>query len=116
MELEKNVVEFKTRLAKNVYNLLFNHEQPQKNQLFRPGRMAFLWDLDDELGNWETPTTLIRSKAELRSDEVVFFFLTTVFPRSGQFILTGLFWTYFETFWDFRVSRKTWITKLYWKS
>ncbi|OWA54405.1 putative Protein Red [Hypsibius exemplaris] len=69
VEPEKGVVEFKTRMAKNVYNQLFNQERPQKNQLFKPGRMAFLWDLDDELGNWETPTTLIRSKAELRSEE-----------------------------------------------
>jgi hypothetical protein len=74
VEAEKSVVEFKTRLAKNVFNILFNQEQPQKNQLFKPGRMAFLWDLDDELGNWETPTTLIRSKAELRSEEVFLFF------------------------------------------
>lgn len=31
--------------------------------------MAFLWDLDDEMGNWETPTTILRSKAELRQDD-----------------------------------------------
>ncbi|XP_055340106.1 protein Red-like [Paramacrobiotus metropolitanus] len=61
--------EFKTRLAKNVYNILFNQEIPQRNQFFIPGRMAFLWDLDDEFGNWETPTTLLRSKAELRQEE-----------------------------------------------
>lgn len=62
--------EFKTRMAKNVFNILFNQETPLKNQFFIPGRMAFLWDLDDEFGNWETPTTLLRSKAELRTDDV----------------------------------------------
>ncbi|GAU98681.1 hypothetical protein RvY_09795 [Ramazzottius varieornatus] len=61
--------EFKTRMAKNIYNILFKREVPQKNQFFRPGRMAFLWDLDDEMGNWETPTTILRSKAELRQDD-----------------------------------------------
>ncbi|KAI8618834.1 RED-like protein N-terminal region-domain-containing protein [Chytriomyces sp. MP71] len=37
---------------------------PQKNELFRAGRMAFCWDLRGD----DIPTTVIRSKAEVKDE------------------------------------------------
>lgn len=42
----------------------------ERNELFLPGRMAYVVDLDDEFTDTDIPTTLIRSKADCPSMEV----------------------------------------------
>ncbi|XP_063784847.1 protein Red [Pseudophryne corroboree] len=57
-------IEFKTRLGRNVYRMLFKGKAYERNELFLPGRMAYVVDLDDEYADTDIPTTLIRSKAD----------------------------------------------------
>ncbi|CAI9619836.1 unnamed protein product, partial [Staurois parvus] len=57
-------IEFKTRLGRNVYRNLFKGKAYERNELFLPGRMAYVVDLDDEYADTDIPTTLIRSKAD----------------------------------------------------
>ncbi|XP_056140524.1 protein Red [Lampris incognitus] len=73
-EVKKDVepeekIEFKTRLGRNIYRLLFRSRQAERNELFLPGRMAYVVDLDDEYADTDIPTTLIRSKADCPSME-----------------------------------------------
>ncbi|KAG8439104.1 hypothetical protein GDO86_005351 [Hymenochirus boettgeri] len=60
----ENKIEFKTRLGRNVYRMLFRGKAYERNELFLPGRMAYVVDLDDEYADTDIPTTLIRSKAD----------------------------------------------------
>uniref|UniRef100_A0A803U016 IK cytokine n=1 Tax=Anolis carolinensis TaxID=28377 RepID=A0A803U016_ANOCA len=60
----ENKIEFKTRLGRNVYRMLFKNKAYERNELFLPGRMAYVVDLDDEYADTDIPTTLIRSKAD----------------------------------------------------
>uniref|UniRef100_A0A803JW09 IK cytokine n=1 Tax=Xenopus tropicalis TaxID=8364 RepID=A0A803JW09_XENTR len=60
----ENKIEFKTRLGRNVYRMLFKPKAYERNELFLPGRMAYVVDLDDEYADTDIPTTLIRSKAD----------------------------------------------------
>ncbi|KAJ8254728.1 hypothetical protein GJAV_G00196500 [Gymnothorax javanicus] len=57
-------IEFKTRLGRNIYRILFKSRQMERNELFLPGRMAYVVDLEDEYADTDIPTTLIRSKAD----------------------------------------------------
>ncbi|XP_043924958.1 protein Red [Protopterus annectens] len=57
-------IEFKTRLGRNVYRMLFRPKVTERNELFLPGRMAYVVDLDDDYADTDIPTTLIRSKAD----------------------------------------------------
>ncbi|RXM93823.1 Protein Red [Acipenser ruthenus] len=69
-------IEFKTRLGKNpntfaavckgrhIYRIVFKSRQYERNELFLPGRMAYVVDLEDEYADTDIPTTLIRSKAD----------------------------------------------------
>ncbi|KAH0618091.1 hypothetical protein JD844_017072 [Phrynosoma platyrhinos] len=57
-------IEFKTRLGRNIYRILFKGKAYERNELFLPGRMAYVVDLDDEYADTDIPTTLIRSKAD----------------------------------------------------
>ncbi|UYV61010.1 IK [Cordylochernes scorpioides] len=41
-----------------------SNEAPEKKDLFLPGRMAYVIDLDDEFAESDIPTTLLRSKAD----------------------------------------------------
>ncbi|CAJ0940129.1 unnamed protein product, partial [Ranitomeya imitator] len=52
-------IEFKTRLGKSV---LHKGKAYERNELFLPGRMAYVVDLDDEYADTDIPTTLIRAK------------------------------------------------------
>lgn len=49
-------------IAKNVYRVLFKHKVPPKNDMFVPGRMAYVVDLEDDFPESDIPTTAIRSK------------------------------------------------------
>ncbi|XP_052042693.1 protein Red-like [Apodemus sylvaticus] len=60
----ENNTEFKTRLGRNVYQVLFKRKPCKRNELFLPGRMAYVIDLHDENGDTDIPTTVIRSKAD----------------------------------------------------
>lgn len=51
--------------------MLFRSGQIERNELFLPGRMAYVVDLDDEFTDTDIPTTLIRSKADCPSMEVL---------------------------------------------
>lgn len=57
-------IEFKTRLGRNIYRIVFKGRQMERNELFLPGRMAYVVDLEDEYADTDIPTTLIRSKAD----------------------------------------------------
>lgn len=68
-EVKKDVepeekIEFKTRQGRNIYRILFKGRQTERNELFLPGRMAYVVDLEDEYADTDIPTTLIRSKAD----------------------------------------------------
>lgn len=50
--------------------MVFRSGVLERNELFLPGRMAYVVDLDDEFTDTDIPTTLIRSKADCPSMEV----------------------------------------------
>jgi len=56
--------------GRNVYRQLFSRKLPERNELFLPGRMAYIVDLEDDFTESDIPTTLIRSKADCPSLEV----------------------------------------------
>jgi len=56
--------------GRNIYRQLFCRKLPERNELFLPGRMAYVVDLEDDFGESDIPTTLIRSKADCPSLEV----------------------------------------------
>ncbi|XP_078684330.1 protein Red-like [Branchiostoma floridae x Branchiostoma belcheri] len=68
-EEEEEEMQFKTRMARSVYRTLFKIKPPERNELFLPGRMAYVIDLEDEYTDTDVPTTLIRSKADCPSLE-----------------------------------------------
>uniref|UniRef100_A0A8C7TKN8 IK cytokine n=1 Tax=Oncorhynchus mykiss TaxID=8022 RepID=A0A8C7TKN8_ONCMY len=49
---------------RNIYRIMFKGRQFERNELFLPGRMAYVVDLEDEYADTDIPTTLIRSKAD----------------------------------------------------
>uniref|UniRef100_A0AAQ5ZJV7 IK cytokine n=1 Tax=Amphiprion ocellaris TaxID=80972 RepID=A0AAQ5ZJV7_AMPOC len=55
--------------GRNIYRTVFRSGLPERNELFLPGRMAYVVDLDDEFTDTDIPTTLIRSKADCPSME-----------------------------------------------
>jgi len=57
--------------GRNIYRQLFARKLPERNELFLPGRMAYVVDLEDDFTDSDIPTTLIRSKADCPSLEVI---------------------------------------------
>lgn len=57
--------------GRNIFRQLFAHKLPERNELFLPGRMAYVIDLEDDMMESDIPTTLIRSKADCPSLEVI---------------------------------------------
>lgn len=51
-------------MAQNIMKVLFRTQLPQRNELFLPGRMAYIVDLETEYADSDIPTTVIRSKAD----------------------------------------------------
>lgn len=47
------------------FRTLFNSSLPKVNELFFPGRMAYIMDLEEEFPESDIPTTTIRSKADI---------------------------------------------------
>lgn len=62
-ENEEDIWLPKSILAKNIINTLTKAKLPEKQELFLPGRMAYIVDLEDECAD-DIPTTVIRSKAD----------------------------------------------------
>jgi len=65
-------------VGRNVYRQLFCRKLPERNDLFLPGRMAYVVDLEDDFTESDVPTTLIRSKADCPSLEVCDVFHLTI--------------------------------------
>merc|ERR1712141_735907 len=63
-EPQKDDVEFRTSFGKKIYGAVFSSHVPEKNELFVPGRMAYIFDVEDEFAESDIPTTVIRSKAD----------------------------------------------------
>jgi IK cytokine len=68
-EIEKKDDEmlFKTKIARNIHKtiMIMKSKTIERNELFTPGRMAYVIELDDENAEVDIPTTLIRSKADV---------------------------------------------------
>lgn len=62
-------INFKTKMGRNVFRILFKNKPPDRNELFLPGRMAYIVDLEDEFADSDVPCTTIRSKADCPSLE-----------------------------------------------
>lgn len=66
-ERKDDEMQFKTKMGRNVYKtvMTMKSKQIERNELFTPGRMAYVIELDDENADVDIPTTLIRSKADV---------------------------------------------------
>ena len=64
------LVDMSVCVGRNIYRQLFSRKLPDRNELFLPGRMAYVVDLEDDFTESDIPTTLIRSKADCPSLEV----------------------------------------------
>jgi len=61
-------IETRTILAKNIVRQVFKPEIPKTNELFFPGRMAYIMELEEETES-DIPTTTIRSKKDVAINE-----------------------------------------------
>ena len=61
---ESGITECRTTMGKNLMRLVFNPDGPKSNELFMPGRMAYVMDLEED-GESDIPTTSIRSKKDV---------------------------------------------------
>ncbi|KAL7984669.1 hypothetical protein Chor_003239 [Crotalus horridus] len=61
---ETKMADWRNGCSRNIYRMLFRNKAYERNELFLPGRMAYVVDLDDEYADTDIPTTLIRSKAD----------------------------------------------------
>ncbi|KAM3963913.1 IC cytokine homolog beag [Aphomia sociella] len=61
-------MQFKTPMGKNIYNMIMEQKNKKvmRNELFAPGRMAYVVELEEEgAADSDIPTTLTRSKADV---------------------------------------------------
>lgn len=60
-------MQFKTKIGRNIHKTIMTikSKHVERNELFTPGRMAYVIELDDENAEVDIPTTLIRSKADV---------------------------------------------------
>jgi len=65
---EELKIETRTILAKNIVRNVFRPDIPKQNELFFPGRMAYVMDLEEEADS-DIPTTTIRSKKDVANNE-----------------------------------------------
>ncbi|KAG5673099.1 hypothetical protein PVAND_003173 [Polypedilum vanderplanki] len=65
-EQESDEMQVKTIMGSNILRLitLQKSKTVERNEMFNPGRMAYLVELEDENAETDIPTTIIRSKAE----------------------------------------------------
>lgn len=66
-EKKDDEMQFKTKLGRNVYRTvtMMKSKTVERNELFTPGRMAYVVELEDDNVDVDIPTTLIRSKADI---------------------------------------------------
>ncbi|KAJ8711002.1 hypothetical protein PYW07_008244 [Mythimna separata] len=65
---QEEEMQFETTVAKNIYNMIQEQKNKKvlRNEMFAPGRMAYVVELDDEgTIDSDIPTTLTRSKADV---------------------------------------------------
>lgn len=60
----EDLMNFRTKLGRNVFRVAFSSKRSERNELYMPKRMAYVYDLEDEFTETDIPTTLIRSKAD----------------------------------------------------
>lgn len=65
----EDMINFRTKLGRNVFRTIFATRRPERNELYMPKRMAYVYDLEDEFNETDIPTTLIRSKADCPTQE-----------------------------------------------
>ncbi|RHZ52711.1 hypothetical protein Glove_458g4 [Diversispora epigaea] len=73
-EESQETLKINSRLARNIYEIAIveaKKKPPKENELFVAGRMAYVFELDDEKDNhgdaFAIPTTIIRSKADINN-------------------------------------------------
>ncbi|XP_044002383.1 protein Red [Aphidius gifuensis] len=66
-EKKNDETQFKTKIGRNIHKtiMIMKSKIIERNELFTPGRMAYVIELDDENAEADIPTTLIRSKADV---------------------------------------------------
>lgn len=71
--------EYKSIMGRNIHNIVsfYRSRHVDKNELFAPGRMAYVIELDEETAETDIPTTSIRSKADVPVTEAEIQTLTT---------------------------------------
>lgn len=59
--------EYRSIMGKNIHNIVtfYRSRHIERNDLFSPGRMAYVIELEDENAETDIPTTLIRSKLDV---------------------------------------------------
>lgn len=69
---QQHTLKFHTLMAKNIFEHIQHQAHPEDQprvELFEPGRMAFVFELADEVGHYSDafaiPTAMIRSKADI---------------------------------------------------
>ena len=67
-EEDNPLTECRTTMGKNITRIMFNTDGPKTNELFMPGRMAYVMDLEED-GESDIPTTSIRSKKDVVNSE-----------------------------------------------
>ena len=65
---DKPTIECRTLMGKNLMRILSTSDVPTVNELFMPGRMAYVMELEEE-GESDIPTTSIRSKKDVINNE-----------------------------------------------
>merc|ERR1719464_2320161 len=69
VEKEEDKVVCKTIIAKNIVRTVFKTDTPDRNELFFPGRMAYIVELEEDVAESsnvnDIPTTIIRSKQDI---------------------------------------------------
>ncbi|KAK2714951.1 hypothetical protein QYM36_009824, partial [Artemia franciscana] len=70
MRGKEEEMQIRSKLARNVYRTIFKTHIPPRNELFLPGRMAYVMDIEDDIAESDIPTTLIRSKADIPTEKL----------------------------------------------
>lgn len=67
---DEEEMQFKTKIGRSIFHTIcaLKSRHIERSEMFAPGRMAYVIDLDDE-AETDIPTTLIRSKADCPSTE-----------------------------------------------
>jgi len=62
---KENVLDnIRNKSARNIYKAVFHNKPPPVNEEFLPGRMAYVFDLEEDIEKPDIPTILMRSKVD----------------------------------------------------